>query len=306
MKNPNIRRSLEKCVICPRACGADRLSGEKGLCGAADSVEVYAARLHFGEEPPISGTKGSGTVFFNHCSLRCVYCQNYRFSQLEGGTRLTVKELAGLMLSLERKEAHNINFVTPTHYAPQVAGAVIEARSKGLRIPIVYNTSGYEKPETLHSLKGLVDIYLTDMRYGRDEYALKYSSCPDYTKKSREAVEEMHRQVGTLRLSDAGLAEKGLIVRHLILPNDVACSEEVFRFIAERISRHTYISLMSQYYPAHRAGEYPELARKITRKEYDSAAQLLYKYGLTNGWVQEYAGTFVDSGFAGTHIEPGF
>ncbi len=302
----DVEKLLKKCVICPRGCGVDRTGGNKGFCKAGSMAEIYAARLHFGEEPPISGKRGSGTIFFNHCNLRCAYCQNHRFSQEEDGKEFGISELAELMISLEKKGAHNINFVTPTHYAVQIANAVEEARGKGLNIPIVYNTSGYEKVDTLRTLDGLVDVYLADMRYGDDIAAKKYSSCPDYTEVSRNAIMEMCRQAGGLKLSKSGIAEKGVIIRHLILPNNIAGSEEVFKFISTKLGSDSYVSLMSQYYPANKAARYNELSRGINKKEYDDAVSLLYNYGLHNGWVQEFIEGAVDLGFAGTGIEPGF
>ncbi|MBL7070599.1 MAG: 4Fe-4S cluster-binding domain-containing protein [Candidatus Omnitrophica bacterium] len=282
----------------------DRTAGKSGFCKAGSKIEVYSADLHFGEEPPISGTNGSGAIFFNHCNLSCAYCQNYRFSQLKDGKEFEISSFVDLMLSLEKKGAHNINLVTPTHYAVQIANAVIEARRNGLKVPIVYNSSGYEKVDALKMLDGLVDIYLVDMRYADDGHAMKYSSCGNYVESNEQAVKEMYRQVGTLKLSGSGIAEKGIIIRHLILPNDISGSEKIFRFIANQVDTNTYISLMSQYYPANRASTHRELKRGINKSEYDNAVRLLYKYNLNQGWVQEFTGGFVDSGFAGTNIEP--
>jgi putative pyruvate formate lyase activating enzyme len=300
----NINESLKKCTICPRECGVDRTAGEGGFCRAGSKVEVHSARLHPGEEPPISGTNGSGTIFFNHCNMRCVYCQNYRFSQIEDGRQIAIKELPDLMLSLEEKGAHNINLVTPTHYAAHIVNAVIEARGKGLKLPIVYNSSGYEKVETLHLLDGLIDVYLVDMRYGDNDSARKYSSCRDYVDVDRQAVSEMFKQVGNLVFSNTGMAQRGIIIRHLILPRDIGNTEGVFRFISTHISNETYISLMSQYYPAHKARNYHRISRRINREEYNRALDFLYKYGLRNGWVQEYMDGSVDLDFAGTNIRP--
>ena len=237
------------------------------------------------------------------CNLRCVYCQNYRFSQLEDGKEFKIDELTDLMLSLEKKKAHNINLVTPTHYAIHIANAIIVARKKGLEIPVVYNSSGYEKLETLRLLNGLIDIYLVDMRYGDNHAAIRYSSCPDYVEVNRLAVKEMYRQVGNLKLSNSEIAEKGLIIRHLILPNNISNTENIFKFISDFLGNDTYISLMSQYYPAHKASNYIEISRGINKTEYDEAVSLVYKYGLRKGWVQEYVGGLVDSNFAGTNIE---
>lgn len=269
-------------------------------------MEVYSARLHFGEEPPISGSGGSGTIFFNHCNMRCIYCQNYRFSQIEDGKEFEIDELADLMRSLDGKGAHNINLVTPTHYAAHIRNAIIKARKKGLKLPIVYNSSGYEKIETLYFLDGLIDIYLVDMRYGDNGAARKYSSCHNYVEVNREAVKEMYKQVGGLRLSSSGIAKRGIIIRHLILPDNISNTESVFRFISDCVGNDTYLSLMSQYYPAHKARDYDEISRGINKTEHDNALSLLCKYDLKNGWMQEYMRGSVDSNFAGTNIEAGF
>jgi putative pyruvate formate lyase activating enzyme len=223
---------------------------------------------------------------------------------MESGKEFEIDELADLMLSLERKNAHNINLVTPTHYAIHIANAIINAREKGLKIPIVYNSSGYEKRETLRLLNGLIDIYLVDMRYGDNGASAKYSSSPDYADINKEGVKEMYRQVGNLKLSDSEIARRGIIIRHLILPNNIGNTENIFKFISGFFGNDTYISLMSQYYPAYKASDYVEISRQINKIEYDKAVSLLYKYDLTRGWVQEYMGGLVDSNFAGTNIEP--
>lgn len=300
----DIEKLLTQCSICPRECGIDRTETKSGFCRAASKVEVYSARLHFGEEPPISGVNGSGTIFFNHCNMRCVYCQNYRFSQIEDGEEFEIDELADLMISLDGRGAHNINLVTPTHYAIHIANAIVKARKKGLKIPLVYNSSGYERIETLRLLDGLIDIYLADMRYGDNSAAWKYSSSHNYVEVNRGAVEEMYRQVGNLRLTRAGIAERGIIIRHLILPNNISNTENIFKFISDCLGNNTYISLMSQYYPTHKAANYHAISRGINKLEYDEALSLLYKYNLKNGWTQKYMKGSVDSDFAGTNIQP--
>ncbi|MBN1872213.1 MAG: radical SAM protein [Candidatus Omnitrophica bacterium] len=297
---------LKKCAICPRECASDRIGRRGGFCKATDRLEVHAVRLHTGEEPPISGKNGSGTIFFNHCNLRCSYCQNYKFSQLQDGKEVTIERLSEMMLSLEERGAHNINFVTPTHYAVHVALAATLSKKKGLKIPVVYNTSGYEKIETLRLLSGLVDIYLTDMRYGSNESAKRYSQCSDYVEVNRDAVREMYRQVGRLKVRHDHIAERGIIIRHLILPGGVCGTEEVFRFISEELDKDIHISLMSQYYPAYEARADKAISRHITIKEYEDSLGLLRKYGLDEGWVQEYGKGKIDPGFAGTNIESGF
>ena len=300
----DVEKLMKRCSICPRECDVDRTIGKGGFCQADSKVEIYSAYLHFGEEPPISGINGSGAIFFNHCNMRCVYCQNYKFSQIEEGKVFEIDELADLMFSLERKGAHNINLVTPTHYAVQIANAVIEARKKGLNIPIVYNSSGYEKVETLCLLNGLIDVYLVDMRYGDNRSAQEYSSCNNYVEVNRKAVKKMHREVADLKLSSSGIALRGIIIRHLILPNNASGTESIFKFISDCLGNNTYISLMSQYYPAHKAHNYSEISRRINKLEYDEALSLLSKYDLKNGWVQEYMQDYTDSDFAGTNIEP--
>ncbi len=277
---------LEKCSVCPRNCGVNRLQGEKGVCRLGKEILVSTASLHFGEEPPISGYRGSGTVFFTFCNLRCVYCQNYPISQQGEGYPISVEELAAEMLALQKKGAHNINLVTPTHLGPQIMAALLKAHEAGLQIPIVYNCGGYESLEMLKLWDGIIDVYMPDMKYGKDEHSAKYSSAPDYPRINQEAVLEMHRQVGDLRMDSQGIAQRGLLIRHLILPNDIAGSEMVLKFLAEKVSRNTYISLMSQYFPQHRADEFPELNRRITRAEYAQAKEIMKKYGLTSGWLQ--------------------
>ena len=304
MTNEETKKLLECCTVCPRNCRINRNIGELGFCKAGDKLEVYAAHLHSGEEPPISGRNGSGTIFFAHCNLRCAYCQNYKLSQMSHGKDFEINELSGLMLSLETQKAHNINLVTPTHYAPQVASAVSNARKSGLRIPIVYNTSGYEALKTLEFLEGLVDIYLVDMRYGDNKNASKYSACSDYVEINQAAVKEMYRQVGNLKTAKDGIGQKGVIIRHLVLPHDISGTDAVLRFISESLGADAYVSFMSQYYPAYNAVKYRELSRRINRREYDEALSSLEKYGLGNGWIQEYMNGAADNDFAGTNITP--
>ncbi|MDP3789073.1 MAG: 4Fe-4S cluster-binding domain-containing protein [Candidatus Omnitrophota bacterium] len=304
MTDKEIRKLMECCTVCPRNCRVSRNKNELGFCKAGDKAEVYSAHLHSGEEPPISGRNGSGTIFFAHCNLRCVYCQNYKLSQMSHGKDFEADELSALMLSLESEKAHNINLVTPTHYAPQIAAAVSNARKSGLRIPVVYNTSGYEALKTLQFLEGLVDIYLVDMRYGDNKHASKYSACSDYVEINQAAVTEMYRQVGNLKTARGGIGQKGVIIRHLVLPHNISGTDVVLRFISEELGADAYVSFMSQYYPAYDAPKYRELSRRINRREYDEALSLLEKYGLHNGWVQEHMSGSADADFAGTNITP--
>jgi len=280
-------RLTKACKICPRECGVKRMAGEAGICRALKLPEVSSHNLHFGEEPPISGTRGSGTIFLTHCNLRCIFCQNYPISHLGHGKPVTVGKLAEIMLSLQSRGAHNINFVTPTHYTAQIAHAIVLARRKGLTIPIVYNTSGYERVETLRLLEGLVEIYMPDIKFARPETARRYAHAPDYYEVTKAAVKEMHRQVGDLVLDEEGTAIKGLLIRHLVLPGHVEETGEILRFIAEEISPRTYLSLMSQYFPAYKATEDPDLSRRLTRREYETAKRYLRQFHLDLGWTQE-------------------
>jgi putative pyruvate formate lyase activating enzyme len=280
---------LESCRVCPRECGVNRLKNDKlGFCRSGLNPVVSSASPHHGEEPPLSGTRGSGTIFFANCNLRCTYCQNYPISQLGNGVERTTGELACQMLWLQEQGCHNLNLVTPTHFMPQILKAIGIARDRGLNLPIVYNTSGYESIEALQLLDGIVDIYLPDMRYSDDAAARKFSIAPHYPEINRAAVKEMYRQVGNLELDDKGTAKRGLIVRHLILPHGLSGTEGVMKFLADEISRDVYISLMSQYFPAYKAGEHKEINRRISEEEYDRAYDIKIKYGLKNGWVQEF------------------
>ena len=278
---------LSSCEVCPRKCGVKRLEGEKGFCRSSEDVIVSSYNAHFGEEPPLVGNFGSGTIFFTNCNLKCVYCQNYPISQLGNGNKVTSLELAKIMLALQKRRCHNINLVTPTHFVPQILKSLKLAVKMGLHISIVYNTSGYEEVRTLKLLADIVDIYLPDARYADNEIALKYSSAPDYFEIMKKALKEMHRQVGDLSLNRMGVAHSGLIVRHLVLPEGLSDTRKIMRFIAREISPHTYISLMAQYFPAYQAGQFPLLSRRINREEYREALQAFKEEGLENGWFQK-------------------
>ena len=278
---------LSSCEVCPRKCGVKRLEGEKGFCRSSEDVIVSSYNAHFGEEPPLVGNFGSGTIFFTNCNLKCVYCQNYPISQLGNGNKVTLLELAKIMLALQKRKCHNINLVTPTHFVPQILKSLNLAVKMGLHIPIVYNTSGYEEVRTLKLLADIVDIYLPDARYADNEIALKYSSAPDYFEIMKKALKEMHRQVGDLAVDKTGVACSGLIVRHLVLPEGLSNTRKIMRFIAREISPHTYISLMAQYFPAYQAGQFPALSRRINREEYREALQAFKEEGLESGWFQQ-------------------
>ncbi len=280
---------LEACRVCPRECGVNRLEDSRlGFCRSGLNPVISSVSPHHGEEPPLSGTKGSGTIFFTNCNLRCVYCQNYPISQLGNGAERSPGELACQMTWLQEQGCHNVNLVTPTHFVPQFLKALGLARERGFNLPIAYNTSGYDSVETLRLLDGVVDIYLPDMRYGDNKAAMQYSVAPHYVEVNRAAVKEMYRQVGNLVMDDQGIAKRGLLIRHLVLPGGISGTESVMKFLAEEISKDVAISLMSQYFPAFKCAEHPEINRRITEKEYDEAYDIKMKYGLKNGWVQEF------------------
>ncbi len=294
-------KMLESCSICPRKCNVNRLKDEKGFCKTGLKPKVYSFIPHQGEEPPISGTRGSGTIFFSYCNMACVYCQNYEFSQLGQGREVDFEELAHFMLELQNMGCHNINLVTPTHVMPQILKALEIAISKGLTIPIVYNTGGYELPPIIRLLEAIVDIYLADMRYADGDMAIKYSSAPEYPRYNQESVKEMHRQAGIAQMDDCGNIKRGLVIRHLVLPNNISGTDKIMKFIRDELSQDTYISLMSQYVPYHRASEFQEISRRLKYREYEDAKQIMQKYGLYNGWIQESYGS---ERFAGIHIKP--
>ncbi len=277
---------LSDCRCCPHKCHVNREGGEKGACGAGPEPVMASSDAHTGEEPPISGWKGSGAIFFTYCPMGCIYCQNYPFSQLGQGRSRSIEDLASLMISLQEKGCHNINLVTPTHFVPQIILSLRKAIDMGLKIPIIYNTSSYDTMETLYLAEGIVDIYLADMRYDDPVKSSRYSGVKDYPQICRNAVKEMYRQVGCLEVNEQGIASKGLIIRHLVLPDGIAGSRKIFEFIALELSKEVPISLMSQYYPAYQASNYPELNRRITSQEYDEALGWLEEFGLTEGWRQ--------------------
>jgi putative pyruvate formate lyase activating enzyme len=258
----------------------DRLAGQKGKCQVTREVVVSSYGPHFGEEAPLVGSHGSGTIFFAYCNLKCVFCQNCTISQLGEGTEVTSDELAGMMLSLQTQGCHNINLVSPTHVVPHILAALEIAARKGLSVPLVYNTGGYDSLETLRLLDGIVDIYMPDMKYSDARIAEQLSGIKDYPRANQAAVKEMHRQVGDLQIDKQGIAERGLLVRHLVLPNQLAGTEEVVRFLTQEVSRNTYLNIMAQYHPCHKAFDLPRLSRRITDKEFSEAVELAHRYGL--------------------------
>jgi len=279
------RKLLSPCRVCPRECKIDRLKGELGNCKAGLTVKVSSYHQHFGEEPPLVGRHGSGTIFFTHCNLHCIFCQNYEISQLGIGRETTLEQLAQMMLRLQELGCHNINFVTPTPWVPQIVEAVSIAQQKGLGVPLVYNCGGYESIETLTLLEGIVDIYMPDIKYADNAYAEKYSSAPQYWDVVKAALKEMHRQVGNLIVKN-GVAQKGLLIRHLVLPENIAGSKKCFEFIAKELSKDTVVNPMAQYYPTFKANRFPEIDRRITTQEYREALEELEKHGLDKGFKQ--------------------
>ena len=265
---------LDACDVCPLLCGVNRTAGELGICETGEKVQVSSHFAHHGEEHPISGYSGSGTIFFTHCNLRCVYCQNADISQLSSGIEFNAEGLAGIMLSLQRMGCHNINLVSPSHVIPQILEAVYIAARKGLRLPLVYNTGGYDSLEMLTLLDGVVDIYMPDMKYSDEAIARKYSLTKNYPEINQKAVLEMHRQVGNLITDENGIAVRGLLVRHLVLPNDLAGSGAILRFLAEKVSKNIYLNIMAQYHPVFQAAKYPELNRMITPQEYQRVLKM--------------------------------
>jgi len=270
---------LKECRVCPRDCKVNRLKDEKGYCKTGRNVYVASYFPHRGEEFPIRGFNGSGTVFFSYCNLGCVYCQNYDISQLGEGREVSPEELAAIMLYLQEEGCHNINWVTPSHIVPQLLEALYIAAKKGLKIPIVYNTSSYDSLETLKLLDGVVDIYLADLKYLKEEYGRKYSKVKNYPEVAREAIKEMHRQVGDLKTDKNGIAYKGILVRHLVLPNDISTTKQVLKFL-KNVSPDMHVNIMAQYYPYYNAFDYPEISRRITTKEYFDALDYAEKIGL--------------------------
>jgi putative pyruvate formate lyase activating enzyme len=276
---------LESCEICPRKCHVNRLKGEKGYCQLGYLPMVSAYHPHFGEETPLVGKYGSGTIFMTSCNLSCVYCQNYEISQLRIGEEVSFERLAEMMIELQNLGCHNINFVTPTPQVPAILKSLEIAIEKGLKIPLVYNTSSYDSLEVLKLLDEIVDIYLPDARYSDDKIAKKYSNAPNYFEIMKKAIKEMHRQVGDLVINEEGIAVRGLIVRHLVLPNKLAGSEKIFEFISKEISKNTFLNIMDQYWPAYKAHQYPELSRRITKEEFQEAIHLAKKFGLKRIYV---------------------
>lgn len=283
-------RMMASCELCPRTCGVNRIKGEEGFCQASAHLEVSAFHPHFGEEKPLVGKGGSGTIFLTNCALRCVFCINWEISQEGEGNEVGIKNMAEMMLRLQERGCSNINVVTPSHYVAHIVLALDIAASKGLRIPLVYNTCGWERIEILRLLDGIVDIYLPDFKYADGRMAAKYSSDADtYPEITKKALLEMHRQVGIARPAADGLMYRGLMIRHLVMPNNVGGTREVLRWIAENLPKDTYVNIMSQYRPMYKAADYPDIVRSITRQEYREAVRWAREAGLTHLDVQGYS-----------------
>ena len=274
------------CEICPRGCNVDR-KNVLGNCKAGKDVEIAHSCLHLFEEPCISGKKGSGAIFFSHCTLHCKYCQNYEISQLKDGKKVSKKELANIMLELQKIGAENINLVTPTSYVMEIIETIKLAKKQGLIIPIIYNTNGYEKVETLKKLEGLIDIYLPDFKYSNNELGKKFSNVSNYYEVTKKAIIEMKRQVGTPIVTQDGIMKKGLMIRHLILPNQVENSKKVLKWIEQEIGEDIWVSVMAQYFPTYKAKEIDKINRKISLKEYREVEKYMYSIGLENGYIQD-------------------
>jgi putative pyruvate formate lyase activating enzyme len=273
----------EKCQLCPRKCEVNRLAGENDICRATDDLKLHSAGAHFGEETPLVGKYGSGTIFFSDCSLRCCFCQNWEIAHRGDGGAVSHSDLAHAMLSLQARGCHNINLVTPTHMVPHIVRALRIAVSRGLRLPLVYNTGGYDKLETIQKLDGIVDIYMPDFKFQDAEMTHKYcAEASDYPEVAAAAIVEMHRQVGVLEMDERGIAKRGLLLRHLVMPHNLAGTDRFLRWVARELSPDTYVNVMDQYRPAHEAFDYPEIARRLKREEWRQAVKWAKDAGLTN------------------------
>ncbi len=274
---------LEGCRVCPRSCGVNRLKDERGTCEMGKDLVISSYGPHFGEEPELVGKGGSGTIFLSGCNLRCIFCQNYTISHLKDGEMVSKERFVDIMFALEDMGCHNINFVTPTHFGPQILEAIVAGKKKGLNLPIVYNCGGYESLEMLKLFEGLIEIYMPDFKYSDSKVAKELANASDYPEVCKTAIKEMHRQVGD-SVVEGGIAVRGLLVRHLVLPHDLAGTDEVMRFLVEEISKHTYVNIMDQYYPAYQAMTHPKLNCRITTDEYEKAVAIARSYGLHRGF----------------------
>lgn len=279
-----LNQILKSCTLCPRQCQVNRLNGETGYCCAGSDLKVSSVFPHYGEEAPLVGRNGSGTIFLTHCNLRCVFCQNYEISHLGSGERVTTDQTARYMVKLQEIGCHNINFVTPTHYVPQIMAALPQAIEFGLRVPLVYNCGGYESLEVIRFLDGVIDIYMPDVKFFSSEAAKKFCNAPDYPDIVKSVLKEMYRQVGDLKMDSHGIAERGLLIRHLVMPHGLAETDNVMRFIAQELSPHSYVNIMAQYRPVYQAVEFPDLNCPVTMEEFQEALELARKYGVYRGF----------------------
>ena len=278
---------LESCTICPHNCKVNRLEGKIGRCRTGKNVKIALSSLHFAEEPCISGKNGSGTVFFSNCNLRCIYCQNYEISQEGKGNEISIQELAQIFIEQQKKGAHNINLVTPTMYVPQIIESIKIAKKNGLNLPIIYNTNGYENIETIKMLEGYIDVYLPDLKYYSNELSKKYSSVDNYFNIASNAIKEMINQVGAPEFDEEGMLIKGVIIRHLVLPNHIQNTKNILKWIKENLPQEVWVSVMAQYFPIYKAKEDELLNRKLKHKEYREIENFLYLLDLENGYLQE-------------------
>lgn len=289
-KVKKLNKILNNCSICPHKCGINRYSGTDGFCNSGVKPVVSTSMVHHGEEPPISGSTGSGTIFFSNCNMRCVYCQNYQISQESEGEEISVEMLADNMIELQEKGVHNINLVSPTIWVPQIVEAFLIAKKSGLDLPFVYNTGGYDNPGIIKMLDGIIDVYMPDIRYSNSFLAKKYSGIEDYVKFNRDSILEMYHQVGDLELDKDGIVKKGLLIRLLVLPENIGGIKDTLDFIKNRLSSNIYLSIMAQYHPVYMANGYPELSRRANTGEYLEIVEYARKLGLDCGWTQDHSG----------------
>ncbi len=280
-------KQLDKCEICPRKCEVNRNNNQIGWCKSTDRVKIGLYSTHDFEEPCISGDKGSGTVFFSNCTMNCIFCQNYEISQLGKGKVISIEELSNIFIMQQEKGVHNINLVTPTSYVYQIIEAIKIAKAKGLNIPIVYNTNGYENIETIKALNGYVDVYLPDLKYAEEKLAIEYSGAKNYFEVATNAIKEMIKQVGNIKLNEDGIIQKGVIIRHLVLPNHIENSKKVLLWIKQNLPNDIYVSIMAQYFPTYKAKENQELNRKLTKKEWEQIEKYVEEIDIENGFIQE-------------------
>ena len=278
---------LDKCMICPRNCKVNRLNGQKGYCKSSDKMKIALASVHKFEEPCISGTEGSGTIFFSNCNLKCIYCQNHDISQENVGKEVSVERLAQIMLEQQNRNVNNINLVTPTMYVYQIIDSIKIAKENGLKIPIIYNSNGYENIDTIKMLNGYIDVYLPDLKYYLDEVAIKYSDAPNYFNIATKAIKEMYNQVGNVKFDERGIIQKGVIIRHLILPNHIKNTKNILKWIKDNFDDKVFVSVMAQYFPTYKAKDDDLINRKLSIREYREIENYIYSLDLKNGYMQE-------------------